>query len=134
MRIITFALAILIFSGVAAMMNGFGIFNYKIYEPGAKINQSDVNDILIINEPTVDTKPGILEQLADSLGFEWLYKAGKVIWRAIDMGIHFGDTITQYVPGVVGEAFATLFYSVALFIGAWGGVQLWRKVSSKGME
>lgn len=134
MRIVTFALWAIIFSGVAVMMNGLGIFDYKVYEPGYNVSESDVDGIFQIEEPVVDTKQGVLDKLADSLGFEWLYNGARLIWKAIDMGIHFGDTITQYVPGVVGEAFATLFYSVSLFLGAWGGIQIWRKISTKGME
>lgn len=134
MKIVTFALAILIFSAVASMVNALDIFNYKIYEPGYQINQSDVDGIYTIDEPQADTKQGILDKLSDAIGFEAIYSVVKVIGKALGMALNLGGLFKKYIPGVVGVQFAILINAITYFVYAWGGVQLWRKVSTKGME
>lgn len=134
MKIVTFALAILVFSAVASMMNTLDIFNYKIYETGYKINESEANAIYTIDEPTVDTKQGILDKISDAIGFESIYAIIKVIGKALGMALNLGGLFKEYVPGIVGVQFSILINAITYFVYAWGGIQLWRKVSTKGME
>lgn len=134
MKIATFALAVLIFSAVVTMFNALDIFNYKVYEPGYTINQSDVDGIYEIDEPIADTKQGLLDKVADAIGFEAIYSIIKVIGKALGMALNIGGLFSQYIPGVVGEQLSILVNAVTYFVYAWGGVQLWRKVSTKSME
>lgn len=134
MRIATFALAVLVFSAVVTMFNTLDVFNYKVYEPGYTINRSDADGIYEIEEPQVETKQGVLDKVADVVGFEAIYNIWKVVKKALGMALNIGGLVSQYVPGDVGEQFAILINAVTYFVYAWGGVQLWRKVSSKNMD
>lgn len=116
------------------MFNTLDVFNYKIYEPGYTINQSDVDGIYEIDEPQIDTKQGILDKLSDAVGFESIYGVVKVIGKALGMALNIGGIVKQYIPGAVGEQFSILINAVTYFVYAWGGVQLWRKISTKGLE
>lgn len=134
MKIVTFALAILIFSAVATMFNALDIFNYKIYEPGYNISESEANAIYTIDEPTVDTKQGVIDKISDAIGFESIYAIIKIIGKALGMALNLGGLFKEYVPGVVGMQFSILINAVTYFVYAWGGIQIWRKISTKGME
>jgi hypothetical protein len=134
LKIVTFALAILIFSAVATMFNALDIFNYKIYEPGYNISESEANAIYTIDEPTVDTKQGVIDKISDAIGFESIYAIIKIIGKALGMALNLGGLFKEYVPGVVGMQFSILINAVTYFVYAWGGIQIWRKISTKGME
>ena len=134
MKVYQIALALLIFSAVTSVVNEIGIFNYKIYEGGYQVNQSDADSIYQIDNEGVASKESWTDSLADTLGVGWALKAAQVIRKTLSLALNLGSLFTMYVSGAVGESFKIMFNTVTYFIYAWGGIQLWRKVSSKGMD
>ncbi|MDP1615215.1 MAG: hypothetical protein Q8L68_05400 [Methylococcales bacterium] len=131
MKVYQIALALLIFSATTTMINELGIFNYKLYEAGYQVNQSDADSIYQVDQSGIASKESWTDQLADTLGISWVLKAAQVIYKTLSLALNLGSLFTMYVPGTVGDSFKILFNTVTYFIYAWGGVQLWRKVSSK---
>lgn len=136
MKVLSVALALLIFSATVALFNDLGVFNHKVYEPGYNVNQSQVDDIYEIDQttPTIDTKEGLTDRVADMFGLGGILRIINVVLNTLKLAVNLGSLFNIYVPGDVGAAFAALFNVITYFIYGWGGVQLWRKVSSKGMD
>lgn len=133
MKIFVIAVALLIFSGVTTIYNESGIFNSKLYEPGYNVSQSEIRGIYEIDPAgTVDSKEGIIDKIAG--GFEFSLKIIGIVWKTLGLATNLGSLFTQYVPGDIGIKFGLLITTITWFLYAWGGVQLWQKISSKTMD
>ncbi len=134
MKVYQIALALLVFSALTTMINELGIFNYKVYEAGYQVNQSDADSIYQVDNEGINSKESWTDKLADTLGVNWVLEAAEVISKTLGLALNLGSLFTQYVGGEVGTQFKVLFNTITYFIYAWGGIQLWRKVSSKQMD
>ncbi len=136
MKIVSIAVAVMVFTAVVIMFNTLNIFDQKTYvDPINQINmQGEASGIFEVDSPSVSDKEGITDQIADALGFEALFKIIDVVKKALGIALNLGGLFAQYVPGVVGEQMAILINALTYFVYAWGGVQLWRKVSTKQMD
>lgn len=134
MKVYQYALFLLIFSAVATLFNEVGLFPVDVLHTGAAVNQSDVNEIMEIDSSggTVETAPTIIDQVAD-IGGGLIFFA-KVIWKTLGLALTLGSLVSMYFPGSVGTALGAMVYGITYFIYGWGGMQLYRKVSTKGMD
>lgn len=134
MKVYQFALGLLIFSAVATLFNEVGLFPVDVLHTGATVNQVDINQIMEIDSTggTVETAPSIIDQVAD-IGGGLIFFA-KVIWKSLLLALTIGSLVMDYFPGSVGVALGSMVYGITYFIYGWGGMQLFRKVSTKGMD
>lgn len=140
MKIYQIALGLLVFSAVATLFNEVGIFPIDVLHTGAVANASDVDQIYEIDESggdvktasTTETKSSILSDIAD-IGGGLIYFV-TVIWKTLKLSLGLGSLVEMYFPGTVGEALGTMITGISYFIYGWGGMQIFRKVSSKTMD
>ncbi len=134
MKIYVIAIGLMIFSGVVGIYNDLGIFEGKTYEPGLhNVSQSDITQIY--NPGTngeVKSSSTWIDDITGGLGF--VIKIMGMAWKLLGNAFNLGSVFSQYVPGVVGEQIGLLITSITYFVYAWGGIQLWQKVSSKSMD
>ena len=136
MKIYVIALAVLLFSLVVTLYNDLGIFNQKLYDPKVA-NQtsisSDASGIFQVDDSySVESKQGWLDKIEGGLDIGW--KLIIITYHTLVTATFLGSIFEQYVPGVVGQKFGTLITIITDVVLAWGGIQLWRKISSKGMD
>ena len=133
MKIYVFALMILLFSGLVTVFNHLGILNQKLYEPGYNVNQSEANGIFQVDSSnTIDDKSDWFDQFAG--GFAFTLKTIGIVWKGLGLALNLGALVTKYVPGPVGLSIGVFVTAITYFIYAWGGVQLWKKISSKLLD
>ena len=134
MKIYVIALAIFIFSNMVSIYNDLGIFGEKPYEPGLhNINQSEASDIYLI-EAGGEAKTSSLwiDDTTGGLGF--VAKLMGMVWKMLINAVNLGAVFKEYVPGVVGMLMGDLISAVTYFVYTWGGLQIWQKISTKGMD
>lgn len=136
MKIISFAIAVMVFTAVVVLFNTLGIFDQKMYADTVNqpSMQNESSGIFEVDSSSLTDKGGITDQIADALGFEAMFKIISVVGKALGIALNLGGLFAQYIPGVVGAQMAILINALTYFVYAWGGVQLWRKVSTKGMD
>ena len=134
MKIYVIALAVFVFSNMVSIYNDLGIFGEKAYEPGLhNISESEVNDIFLVESGgNVKTSSSWIDDITGGLGF--LAKLMDMVCKMLINAVNLGGVFSEYVPGVVGELIGGLITAVTYFVYAWGGIQLWQKVSTKNMD
>lgn len=135
MKIYVIAIALMIFSGIVGIYNDLGIFgSNKLYEPGMdNIDQSEVTEIYQPDSGgSVKSSSTWVDDITGGIGF--ILKIMGMSWKLLSNAFNLGSIFSQYVPGVVGEQIGLLITTVTYFVYAWGGIQLWQKVSSKNMD
>lgn len=133
MKIFVIAIALLIFSGVVTLYNELGIFDQKLLEPGLhNISQSDVTEVFKPDSNGEVTSGGLINDIMGIPGFA--YKILGVVWKLLGNTFDLGSVFAQYVPGIVGTKIGTFITVITWFFYAWGGIQLWQKVSTKNMD
>jgi hypothetical protein len=133
LKIYVIAISLLIFSGVVTLYNELGIFDQKMYEPGYTVNQSDISSVYQVSSGgDVKSSSNWIDDITGGLGF--IAKIMGMVWKLLGNALNFGSLFTQYVPGVVGEQIGLFITTITYFVYAWGGIQLWQKVSSKNMD
>ena len=134
MKIYVIALAIFIFSNMVSIYNDLGIFGEKPYEPGLhNISQSEVSDIYLVNSGgEAKTSSSWIDDITGGLGF--IAKLMGMVWKMLINAVNLGAVFKEYVPGAVGILMGDLITAVTYFVYAWGGIQLWQKISTKGMD
>jgi len=133
MIIYKLAIAIFIFSSMVGVYNDLGIFEARAYEPGLhNISESDIEEIYKPDTSGEVESGGLINDIMGIPGF--LYKLLGLAWTLLANAFSLGSIFSQYVPGVVGERIGLIITAVTYFVYAWGGIQLWQKVSSKQMD
>jgi len=134
MKIYVIALAIFIFSNMVGIYNDLGIFNEKQYTPGLNnLSQSEVQEVFKVESGgNVKSSSSWLDDLTGGLGF--IAKIMGMVWKMLINAVNLGSVFSQYVPGVVGSSVGLMITAITYFVYAWGGIQLWQKVSSKNMD
>ena len=133
MKIYAIAIALLLFSGIITLFNDLNLFNQKMYEPGYNVSQSEANGIYQIDAGnSIESKEGWMDKIGGGIDLGW--KIILIVYHTLSLGLNLGGLFEKYVPGSVGQGFGTLITAATYFVYAWGGIQIWRKVSTKGME
>ena len=134
MKIYVIAIALMIFSGMVGVYNDLGIFGSKTYDPGlTNISQTEVTEIYNIDSGgSVKSSSTWIDDITGGFGF--VIKIMGMAWKLLGNAFNLGSVFSQYVPGVVGEEIGLLITAITYFVYAWGGIQLWQKVSSKYMD
>ncbi len=136
MKIYVIAIAVMLFSAVVTLYNDLGIFNTKLYEPKVtNVTQisTDASGIFQIDDSNaVESKSGWLDKIEGGLDIGW--KLIQITWHTLITATFLGSLFQEYVPGVVGQKMGALITVITDIVLAWGGIQLWRKISSKGMD
>ena len=132
MKIYVIAIALMIFSGMVGIYNDLGIFEDKPYEPKlTNISQSEVTEIYK-PDSNGEVSGGIINDIMGIPGM--VYKIMSMAWKLLGNAFNLGAVFAQYVPGVVGTQVGLLITTLTWVVYAWGGIQLWQKVSSKSMD
>jgi len=133
MKIYEFALLVLIFSGTITLFNTLGIFDYSIQEQGYNVTQEQAEGIFQVGSSAdIDSTEGWLSKLES--GVEFGIQILSFIADALTMGANIGGIFYQYIPNSVGLALNVLITGLSWFVYAWGGMQLYRRFSSKGVD
>lgn len=133
MKIYEFALLVLIFSGTVTLFNTLGVLDHNIKEQGFSITETQAQGIFQVGgENEVDSKEGWIDKL-DS-GIDFAIKMVGFITNALTLGVNIGGIFYDYIPNSVGLALNVLITGLSWFVYAWGGLQLWRRFSSKGVD
>lgn len=134
MKIYAIAIALMIFSGMVGIYNDLGVFGTKTYDPGMdNINQTEVTQIYQVgSDESVKSSSTWIDDITG--GFSFVVKIMGMAWKLLGNAFNLGSVFSQYVPGVVGEQIGLLITAITYFVYAWGGIQLWQKVSSKSMD
>lgn len=133
MKIYEFALLVLIFSGTVTLFNTLGIFDYNIQEQGYNITEEQAQGIYQVGASSdIDTNEGWLSKLEG--GVEFGIQIVSFMANALVLGTNIGGIIYQYIPNSVGLALNVLITGLSWFVYAWGGMQLYRRFSSKGVD
>lgn len=137
MKIYQIALGLLIFSAVATVFNEIDLFPVDILHTGAVVNHTDVNNIYEVTNTgksgsEVQSQVTILDQIAD-LGGGLIFFV-TLIWKTLSLALGLGGLISMYFPGTVGESLGTMITGITWFLYGWGGMQIFRKTSSKWMD
>lgn len=134
MKIYELAIALMIFSGMVGVYNDLGVFNAKQYDPGMdNVSQTEIQEIY---KPDTSGEVKSSSTWIDDItgGFSFLVKIMGLAWKLLSNVFNLGSIFSQYVPGIVGEQIGSLITAITYFVYAWGGIQLWQKVSSKSMD
>ncbi len=134
MKIYEIAIALMIFSGLVGIYNDLGVFDAKQYDPGmANVSQSDIEEIY---KPDSSGEVKSSSTWVDDItgGFNFVIKIMGMAWKLLGNAFNLGGIFSQYVPGEVGSQIGLLITTITYFVYAWGGIQLWQKVSSKSMD
>jgi len=133
MKIYEFALLVLIFSGTVTLFNTLGIFDYNIQEQGYNVTQEQAEGIFQVGTSSdIDSNAGWFSKLEG--GVEFGIQILSFLANALSMGANIGGIFYQYIPNSVGLALNVLITGLSWFVYAWGGMQLWRRFSSKGVD
>ncbi len=131
MKIYVIALTVMLFSGVVGIYNDLGIFGEKPYNPElTNISKSDVEMFAPTNSGKVSG--GIWNDIMGIPGM--VVGVLGLVWKLLGNAFNLGGIFSQYIPGVVGTQIGLLVTATTWVIYAWGAIQLYLKVSSKGME
>ncbi len=132
MKIYVIAIALMVFSGMVGIYNDLGIFGDKSYNPKlTNVSESEVTEIF---KPSSngEVSTGIISDIMGVPGM--IYKVMSMAWKLLGNAFNLGGVFSQYVPGVVGQQIGILITTLTWVVYAWGGIQLWQKVSSKSMD
>lgn len=133
MKIYEFALIVLIFSGAVTLFNTLGIFDYNVKEQGFNITEEQAQGIYQISGTNeVDSQSGWIDKLES--GVDFAFKMVSFIVNALTLGVNIGGIFYDYIPNQVGLALNVLITGISWFVYAWGGLQLWRRFSTKGVD
>jgi len=133
MKIYEFAILILIFSGVLTFFNTLGIFDHKLQEQGYNVTETQAQGIFQVGtSEDIDSNEGWFSKLES--GVEFGIQIVSFIANALTMGANIGGIFYQYIPNDVGLALNVLITGLSWFVYAWGGMQLYRRFSSKGVD
>lgn len=133
MKIYEFALLVLIFSGTVTLFNTLGVFDHNIKEQGFNITETQAQGIFQVGgQNEVDSKEGWLDKLDN--GIDFAFKMVGFIVNALTLGVNIGGIFYDYIPNDVGLALNVLVTGLSWFVYAWGGLQLLRRFSSKGVD
>ncbi len=133
MKIFAIAIALLIFSSIVSLYNELGIFDQKQYDPGFTVNQEDVSNIYQVESGgDIKSSSSWIDDITGGVGF--LIKIRGMVWKTLGITFNLGGVFGQYVPGAVGVQVGILINVLTYFVYAWGGIQLWQKVSTKNMD
>ena len=135
MKIYEFALLILILSAVSGFYNAMGVFDYQYEEVNVAVNETEIDTIYEIDmEGNIKTDEMLLEDSGDANGFSFILKTMSVISNALGMALNLGGVVQSYIGGVIGYEIALLINGLTYFVYGWGGLQLYRRVSTRDME
>lgn len=135
MKIYEFALLILILSAVSGFYNTMGIFDYQYEEINVAVNETEIDTIYEIDmEGNIKTDDMLLENSGDANGFSFILKTMSVVSNALGMALNIGGVCQSYIGGVIGYEIALLINGLTYFVYGWGGLQLYRRVSTRDME
>ena len=133
MKIYEFALIVLIFSGTVTLFNTLGVFDYNVKEQGFNITETQAQGIYQVSASNdVDDKDGWYDKIEG--GVEFAFKMVGFITNALGLGVNIGGIFYDYIPNSVGLALNVLITGISWFVYAWGGLQLWRRFSTKGVD
>jgi len=133
MKIYEFALLVLIFSGTVTLFNTLGIFDYNIQEQGYNITQEQAQGVYQVGTSSdVDSKEGWFSKLEG--GIEFGIQIVSFVSNALILGANIGGIFYQYIPNNVGLALNVMITGISWFLYAWGGFQIWRRFSTKGVD
>jgi len=133
MKIYEFAILILIFSGVVTFFNTLEIFDYNIQKTGYNVTQDQAEGIFQVGASSdIDSNEGWFAKLEG--GVEFGIQIISFMANALSMGANIGGIFYQYIPNSVGLALNVLITGLSWFVYAWGGMQLYRRFSSKGVD
>jgi len=133
MKIVELAVIVVIFSGVVALFNTLGIFNYDMAPIETGLTEQQATGIYQIgNAGGIDSKASWYDQVEN--GVEFVFKLMTFAASALSMGLNIGSIFEKYIPGIVGSSLSTLITGISWFFYAWGGFQIWRRFSSKGAD
>jgi len=133
MKIVELAIIVILFSGTVTLFNALGIFNYNMAPIDTGLNESQATGIYQIgNNGGIDSKESFYDQIEN--GLEFVFKLMTFASSALLMGLNIGSIFENYIPGIVGSSLATLITGISWFFYAWGGLQIWRRFSSKGAD
>jgi len=133
MKIYEFAILILIFSGVLTFFNTLGIFDHKLQEQGYNVTEEQAQGIFQVGVSSdIDSNEGWFSKLEG--GVEFGIQIVSFLANALVLGTNIGGIFYQYIPNSVGLALNVLITGLSWFVYAWGGMQLWRRFSSKGVD
>ncbi len=132
MKIYEIAIGLMIFSLMVGVYNDLGVFNSKPYDPGmANVSISEIENL---NKPGTDGNI-ISTAVNDIMGIpSFIFKIMGMAWKLLSNAVSLGSIFKEYVPGVVGIQIGDMITTITWIVYAWGGIQLWQKVSSKSMD
>ena len=132
MKIIGIVIAILIFSATITLFNELNIFNQQIYEPAFSIPKDDVESVFKVDGAVQETSSGIggtiVSLVESTIGFMYL------LGNTFAIALNLGGLFSTFIPGVVGQQIALVINGIVYFVYLIGGIQAWRKISTKGMD
>jgi len=135
MKIYEIALLVLILSGVSSFFNAVGVFDYQFDEINVEVDESQIDKIYEVDaNGSIKTDEMLLEDSGDAFGFGFILSSMAVILNALGMALNIGGVIHGYIPGVIGYEIGLLVNGLTYFVYGWGGLQLYRKVSTRDME
>lgn len=134
MKVYQIAITILILSSVATLFNELHILPKDIFNPGAVVNTNTIDQSMDVDVSggTIETSSSIVDMVSDIGG--GLIDFVMVILKTLKLALTVGSVFSHYFPGPVGTALSVMIYGITYTIYGWGGMQLYRKVSTKGMD
>jgi len=133
MKIYEFALLVLIFSGTVTLFNTLGIFDYNIQEQGYNVTEEQAQGIYQVGASSdIDSNDGWFSKLEG--GVEFGIQIVGFVANALVLGANIGGIFYQYIPNSVGLALNVMITGISWFLYAWGGFQIWRRFSTKGVD
>ena len=134
MKVYQIAITILILSSVATLFNELHLLPVDIFSPGAVVNTDTIDQSMDVDVSggTIETSSSIVDMVSDIGG--GLIDFVMVILKTLQLALTLGSVFSYYFPGPVGAALSVMIYGITYTIYGWGGMQLYRKVSTKGMD
>lgn len=137
MRIIDIALFVLILGVVTTFLNISGGIDHNYEELDINTSQieSDTGSIFEIDtSESVETKESLKDKLLDWSGLDILPMIWNIIVNTLKLAFNLGGVIGGWIGGSIGAQFAIVINVIVYFLYIIGGIQLWRKVSTRGMD
>ena len=133
MKIYSFALKVLIFSAVVTLFNSLGILDHNLNKLDYNITDEQSQGIYQIGaDSEIDSKDGWYDKIES--GIDFVMKLMSMAANALSLGLNIGGIFYYYIPNQVGLALNILITGLSYFVYAWGGFQLWRRFSTKGID
>lgn len=135
MKIHQIGLLLLIFSASMVFFNTTGVFYIYMDDPGLTNKTAMEQQMEGIYEiPANDSAAGKMDTQS---GLDLVDLAGgtlTIFWNMANTTIHLGSIVEESIGGTVGHEFRILIDTITLFVILWGGFQIVRKFSSKGVD